>query len=105
MGFLSRLFRARVGPDLSSASVIQPALAVVGVVTFLAGALYLPVLAPTRVEMIMILLLLASVALLCTAVGQLAAGVAHELRKRYGHEETAAMPPEPEGGEERPPAT
>lgn len=72
MGFLSRLFRARVGPELSGASVIQPVLTVVGVFTFLAGALYLPVLAPTRVEMIMILLLLASVALLCTAVGQLA---------------------------------
>jgi hypothetical protein len=72
MRFLSRVFRARVGPDLGSASVIQPILTAVGVFTFLAGALYLPTLAPTRVEMIIILLLLAAVALLCTAVGQLA---------------------------------
>src|SRR5262249_26774250 len=41
-------------------------------VTFLAGTLYLPSLGPSRVEMILALLLLAAVALLCAAVGQLA---------------------------------
>jgi hypothetical protein len=42
------------------------------VIVFFAGILYLPSLGPTRVEMILALLLLAAVALLCTAVGQLA---------------------------------
>ena len=73
MGFLRRLFTSRVGPDLCGAVVIQPVMTAVGVFTFLAGALYLPSLGPTRVEMIVILLLLALVALLCTAVGQLTA--------------------------------
>ncbi|MGW2933672.1 AI-2E family transporter [Streptomyces sp. NPDC001156] len=43
--------------------------------------------------------------LLAVPLTAAAFGVAHELRSRYGHEETAAMPPEPEDGEERPPAT
>ena len=73
MAFLRRLFTARVGPDLCGAAVIQPVMMTVGVFTFLAGALYLPSLGPTRVEMIVVLLLLAAVALLCTAVGQLTA--------------------------------
>lgn len=73
MALLRRLLTARVGPDLSAAAVIQPVMTAVGVLTFLAGALYLPALGPTRVEMIVILLLLAAVALLCTAVGQLTA--------------------------------
>lgn len=73
MAILRRLFTARVGPDLGSAAVIQPVMTIVGVFTFLAGALYLPSLGPTRVEMIVVLLLLAAVALLCTAVGQLTA--------------------------------
>jgi hypothetical protein len=72
MSLLRRLFLTRVGPNLFAASVIQPVLTAVGVFTFLAGALYLPTLGPTRVEMILVLLLLATVALLCTAVGQLA---------------------------------
>ena len=72
MAMLRRLFLARVGPDLSGAAVVQPVLTAVGVFTFLAGALYLPSLGPTQIEMILGLLLLAAVALLCTAVGQLA---------------------------------
>jgi hypothetical protein len=72
MSLLRRLFATRVGPDLFGAAVIQAVMTTVGVFTFLAGALYLPSLAPTRVEMILALLLLAAVALLCTAVGQLA---------------------------------
>jgi hypothetical protein len=94
VNFLSRLFRARVGPDLASASVIQPVLTAVGVVTFLAGTLYLPTLAPTRVEMITILLLLAAVALLCTAVGQLAA-VLERLERKPGKETAPAPEPPP----------
>ena len=70
---IRRLFLGRVGPELGSAAVIQPVMTIVGVFTFLAGALYLPSLNPTRIEMIEVLLLLAAVALLCTAVGQLAA--------------------------------
>lgn len=73
MTAMRRLFTARVGPDLTHAAVLQPTLTAVGVFTFLAGALYLPTLGPTRVEMILTLLLLAAVALLCTAVGQLTA--------------------------------
>ena len=73
MAFLRRILAARVGPDLGSAAVIQPVMTTVGVFTFLAGALYLPSLGPTRVEMIVVLLLLAAVALLCTAVGQFTA--------------------------------
>jgi hypothetical protein len=73
MTAIRRLFTARVGPDLTRAAVMQPTLTAVGVFTFLAGALYLPSLGPTRVEMILALLLLAAVALLCTAVGQLTA--------------------------------
>jgi hypothetical protein len=73
MSLLRQLLTARVGPDLCRAAVIQPVMTSVGVFTFLAGALYLPSLGPTRVEMILVLLLLAAVALLCTAVGQLTA--------------------------------
>ena len=69
---LRRLMSARVGPDVSGASVIQTVLTTVGVFTFLAGVLYLPTLAPSRVETFLLLLGLAAVALLCTAVGQLA---------------------------------
>jgi hypothetical protein len=67
-----RLFLKGVGPDVFGASVIQPTLTLVGIFTFLAGVLYLPSIGPTRVELILALLLLAVFALLCTAVGQLA---------------------------------
>ena len=76
-----RLIFKRFGPDLVGATVVQPVMTTVGVFTFLAGVLYLPSLAPTRVEMITILLLLAVVALLCHAVGQLAA-VLERLERR-----------------------
>jgi hypothetical protein len=72
MTAIRRLLSARVGPNVSAASVIQAVMTTVGVVTFLAGVLYLPTLAPSRVEMFLLLLGLAAVALLCTAVGQLA---------------------------------
>jgi hypothetical protein len=71
MTILRRLFATPVGPDLFGAAVIQTVMTTIGVFTFLAGAIYLPSLGPTRVEMIVVLLLLAAVALLCTAVGQL----------------------------------
>jgi hypothetical protein len=72
MNLLRRLFLTRVGPDLLGASFLAPVFTCVGVFTFFAGVLYLPTLAPTRVEMILALLLLAGVALMCHAVGQLA---------------------------------
>jgi len=78
---LRRLFFTQVGPNIIGASVIQPVLTAVGVFTFLAGVLYLPSLGPTRVEMILALLLLAAAALLCTAVGQLAV-VVEQLGRR-----------------------
>jgi hypothetical protein len=68
MTFMRSLFLTHLFGD----SVIQWVLTAVGVFTFLAGVLYLPSLSPTRVEMILALLLLATVALLCHAVGQLA---------------------------------
>lgn len=73
MTLLRRLYLRRVGPNLTSAAVIQPVMTAIGVFTFLAGVLYLPFLAPTRVEMIGLLLIMAAVALLCHAVGQLTA--------------------------------
>ena len=81
MGYVRRLFLGRVGPELTSGSVLQPVMTAVGVFTFIAGVLYLPTLAPTRVEMIGLLLLLASVALLCHAVGQLAV-IVERLQRR-----------------------
>ena len=84
MAFLRRLFTARVGPELCGAAIIQPVMTIVGVFTFLAGALYLPSLAPMRVEMIVVLLLLATVALLSTAVGQLTA-ILERLDRRDGN--------------------
>jgi hypothetical protein len=73
MTALRRVLLSRIGPDIHAGSVLSPLLTGVGVFTFFAGVLYMPTLGPTRVEMIVLLLLLAAVALLCTAVGQLAA--------------------------------
>jgi len=87
---LRKLFTMRVGPDLGSATVIQPVLTTLGVFTFLAGALYLPSLGPTRVEMVLTLLLLATVALLCTAVGQLTAILERLESRRAEHPKPAA---------------
>jgi hypothetical protein len=91
---LRRLFLTRVGPNLFGASVIEAVLTTVGVFTFLAGVLYLPSLGPTRVETILALLLLAAVALLCHAVGQLAV-IAERLERREADkpaERTAGAP-------------
>src|SRR3989442_1322611 len=93
MTLLRRLFFGRVGPNLFGASVIQPTMTAVGVFTFLAGTLYLPSLGPSRVEMILVLLLLATVALLCTAVGQLAV-VIERLDRQAGN--TASTPASPQ---------
>ncbi len=71
MSAIWRLFTRPVGSSSFGAALIQSALTVVGVFTFLAGALYLPSLGPTRIEAIFALLLLGIFALLCTAVGQL----------------------------------
>lgn len=72
MTLLRRLFLTRMGPELFGASMIQLVFTFIGVFTFLAGVLYLPTLAPTRVELFLLLLLLAIFSLLCHAVGQLA---------------------------------
>lgn len=88
MTALRRLLSARVGTTASAASVLQAVLTTVGVVTFLAGVLYMPALAPTRVEMFILLLGLATVALLCTAVGQLAV-----LVERLDARESDSPPP------------
>lgn len=66
-----RLLTARIESKYSSASVLQAVLTTVGVITFVAGVLYLPTLGPSRVEAILAYLLLATVTLGCTAVGQL----------------------------------
>jgi hypothetical protein len=76
MTLLRRLLFSRVVPNLFAASVIQPLLTAIGIFTFLAGALYLPSLDPTRIQFIMGLLLLGVFALLCTSVGLLAKIVA-----------------------------
>jgi hypothetical protein len=81
MTLLRRILIARFGSEISVAAVIQAVMVAVGMFTFFAGVLYMPSLAPNRVEMIMILLLLTAVALLCTAVGQLAV-VAERLEGR-----------------------
>jgi hypothetical protein len=81
MALLRRLFLAQIGPDLLGASVLGPVLTAVGLFTFLAGVLYLPSLAPTRVEMILALLLLAAVALLCHVAGRLEV-IAERLERR-----------------------
>lgn len=70
---LRRLFLGRRRPGRHSAAILQLVMTGVGVFTFLAGVFYLPTVAPTRVETLSLLLLLAAVALLCHAVGQLAA--------------------------------
>src|SRR5947209_457944 len=99
MRLLRRLFVARIGPELDSAAVIQPVMTGVGVFTFLAGVLYLPSLSPTRVEMIVLLLLLAAVALLCHTVGQLAAILERLNRRADGGAPDSPRPIQGERGQ------
>ena len=75
-----------------------------GVFTFLAGALYLPTLGTSRVEMIIILLLLAAVALLCTAVGQLTV-VIERLERRPAKVSAPNSSPQVELSSSTPPAS
>jgi hypothetical protein len=84
MKLLRRLFVTRIVPTEFEASLIQVVLTIVGVFVFLAGVLYLPSLNPTRLQMILALLLLAAVALLCTAVGQLTVAL-ERLGRRPGN--------------------
>jgi hypothetical protein len=72
MSLLRRFFTQKVGLVLGSAAVVPPVITAEGVFPFLAGSLDLPTLEPTKVELMILLLLLASVALLCHAVVQLA---------------------------------
>lgn len=91
MSAIRRVFTSQVGPNLFGAAVIQPTLTAIGVITFLAGVLCLPALGPTHMEMILALLLLTAVALLCTAVGLLAAILERlDSRKRLNVETDAA---------------
>lgn len=71
MSGIRRLLRTRLGSNLRISTVIQSVLTGTGVFTFIAGVLYLPTLGPTQVEAILGLMLLAILALACTAVGQL----------------------------------
>ncbi|MBX9579809.1 MAG: hypothetical protein K2X87_05825 [Gemmataceae bacterium] len=72
MSALRRVFVTPVGPELFGAATVRAVFTTTGVCTFLLGTLYLPTLGPTRVELILALLLLAVFAVLCAAFGQLA---------------------------------
>jgi hypothetical protein len=72
---LGRLFASRIVTSLFGGSVVRPLLTAIGLFTFLAGGFYLLTLEPTRMQLIMGILLLAVFALLCTAVGQLATAI------------------------------
>lgn len=74
MSRLRRLFTAPVGSELFGAGTIRAVFTTIGVGTFLAGALYLPTLQPTRVELVLalLLLLLAVFAVICATFGRLA---------------------------------
>lgn len=91
MPALRRLFTTRIGPELFGAGMTRAVFTVVGVGTFLAGALYLPTLGPTRVELVLALLLLAVFAVLCAAFGQLAV-IAERLEGRAPPPAPAAPP-------------
>lgn len=71
------LFATTVLPARSEPHLIRGVLTCVGVFTFLFGVLGMPFLAPTRVESIILLLLLAAVALLCATLGQAVVIAAH----------------------------
>lgn len=71
MSRLRALLATAVVPDRSVPHVIRGVLTGVGVFTFLFGVLGLQVLAPTRVEMVLALLLLATFAVASAGLGQL----------------------------------
>jgi hypothetical protein len=81
MRSISKLLRTQLIGKTTGAKILQAALTAVGVFTFIAGTLYLPSLSPTRIEAIIVLLLLGIMALACTAVGQLAV-IVESLRRR-----------------------
>ena len=70
MSRVRTLLAATVVPERSVPQVIRGALTGVGVFTFLFGVLGLQFLAPTRVEMVLVLLLLATFAVASAALGQ-----------------------------------
>jgi hypothetical protein len=71
MSRLRSLLTTAVIPDRSAPHLIRGMLTGVGVFTFLFGVFGLPYLAPTRVEMVVALLLLATFAVASAALGQL----------------------------------
>lgn len=81
MSRVRALLTTAVLPTGAEPYLVRGVLTGVGVVAFLLGVLFLPALAPTRVELFILLLLLAVFALGCAAVGQLAV-VVHLLEKR-----------------------
>ncbi len=86
---LRALFATEVMADRTVPCLIRSVLTSVGVVTFLFGTFGLQYLGPTRVEMILALLLLATFAVASAALGQLV--VIADLLERP-HEEAVAEP-------------
>jgi hypothetical protein len=82
MSRVRTLLATTIVPERSVPQVIRGVLTGVGVFTFLVGVFGLQYLAPTRVEMILALLLLATFAVASAALGQLV--VIADLLERRG---------------------
>lgn len=83
MSRLRALFATEVVADRTTPYLIRSVLTGVGVFTFLFGTIGLQFLAPTRVEMILTLLLLATFAVASAALGHLVV-IADLLERRAG---------------------
>ncbi|MFO0800779.1 MAG: hypothetical protein U0804_25210 [Gemmataceae bacterium] len=83
MSRVRALFAATVVPARSTPHLIRGVLTGVGVFTFLFGVFGLQFLTPTRVEMVLALLLLATFAVASAALGQLVV-IADHLDRRGG---------------------
>jgi hypothetical protein len=71
MSLFRRILQAPVGPDLFAASSVNIILTATGVSTFVGGVLYLPALGLGRGESVIAFLLLLTIPLLCSTLGQL----------------------------------
>jgi amino acid permease len=80
---MTTLLRRFFLTHLVGQSVIPAVFTAIGVFTFVAGILYLPSLAPTRIESFLFMLLLAVFAVLCATFAQLVV-VAKRLEVRAG---------------------
>ncbi|QDU20481.1 hypothetical protein [Urbifossiella limnaea] len=83
MSRVRALFATTVVPERSTPRLIRGVLTGIGVFTFLFGVFGLQFLAPTRVEMVLALLLLATFAVASAALGQLVV-IADHLERRGG---------------------